>query len=96
MLVVGHPGVAYEQGERHQEELDGRSDQARPFPLHAGVDVELHTERRGGGGWVGGVVVGGWVGWRANGFSKVVLDLSQSRQEGKANAIANSLLSTLV
>lgn len=53
MLVVGHPGVAYEQGERHQEELDGWSDQARPFPLHPGVDVELHTERRGGGGWAG-------------------------------------------
>lgn len=52
MLVVGHPGVAYVQGERHQEELDGRSDQARPFPLHPGVDVELHTESRSGGGWV--------------------------------------------
>lgn len=52
MLVVGHPGVAYEQGERHQEELDGRSDQARPFPLHPGVDVELHTESRSGGGFL--------------------------------------------
>lgn len=76
MLVVGHPGVAYEQGERYQEELDGRSDQARPLPLHPGMDVELHRERRGGGGWV-------------NAFSKVILDLklglSQWRRGEKAN-----------
>lgn len=43
MLVVGHPGVADVHGERNQEELDGWSNQARPFPLHPGVDIELHT-----------------------------------------------------
>lgn len=46
VLVVGHPGVTHVEGERHQEELDGRSDQASPFPLHPGLDVELHTHRR--------------------------------------------------
>lgn len=48
MLVVGHPGVADVQGERHQEELDGWSNQARPFALHPGVDVQLHTEEESG------------------------------------------------
>lgn len=43
VLVVGHPGVTNVEGECHQEELDGRSDQARPFSLHPGLDVELHT-----------------------------------------------------
>lgn len=44
MFVVRHASVCYIQRKRHQEELDGRSNQSRPLPLHSGLDVELHTQ----------------------------------------------------
>ncbi len=44
MFVVRHASVSYIQRKRHQEELDGRSNQSRPLPLHSGLDVELHTQ----------------------------------------------------
>lgn len=46
VFVVRHAGVADIQRERHQEELDGGSNQPRPLPSHPGLDVELHTHTR--------------------------------------------------
>lgn len=45
MLVVRHTGVSYIQRKRHQEELDGWSNQSRPFPLHPGLDIELIAQK---------------------------------------------------
>lgn len=44
VLEVGHAGVSHVQGEGHQEELDGRSDQSGPLAPHPGLDVELERQ----------------------------------------------------
>ena len=43
VFVVRHTCVSHIQRKRHQEELDGGSNQTRPLPLHSGLDIKLYT-----------------------------------------------------
>lgn len=43
VFVVGHTCVTNIQRKRHQEELDGWSNQSRPLSLHPGLDIKLYT-----------------------------------------------------
>lgn len=46
VLKVGDASVSDIKRERHQEELDGGSNQSSPLTLHSGMDVQLWTEKQ--------------------------------------------------